>query len=175
MGVAPKEIERLGEAPQPPDVVGLNAYPMFSSKVYERSGDRVRLRNRVAPHGVIETGARLHWRRFAKPMMITETAGRGSVRRRLEWLEQSVREVGALRAEGVPLIGYTWWPMISHIAWAYRQGRKDAAACVEHMGLWDLQPESGYARKATALVDAYRALVAGGASAVGPLAERRSG
>ncbi|MEA3062184.1 MAG: beta-glucosidase [Sphingomonadales bacterium] len=170
MGVAPQEIERLGESPQPPDVVGLNAYPMFSSKVYERSGDRIRLRNRVAPRGVIEQGTRLHWERFGKPMMITETAGRGSVRRRLEWLEQSVREVRGLRAEGIPLIGYTWWPMISHIAWAYRQGRKDAGAYVEHMGLWDLEPEADYARKPTALVDAYRALVTGGASAVGSVA-----
>jgi hypothetical protein len=105
-------------------------------------------------------------------MMITETAARGSHRRRRAWLKESVAAVGRLRSRGVPLVGYTWWPMFALVAWAYRQGNRPPGAYLEQMGLWDLEalPDGDLARRHTPLVDAYRALVDGGDHAVGPVA-----
>ena len=54
----------------------------------------------------------------------------------------SVAATRQLRAEGVPLVGYTWWPMFALVAWAYRQGRREPHAYLAQMGLWDLDPSS---------------------------------
>ena len=56
------------------------------------------------------------------------------------------------RADGVPVVGYTWWPMFALVTWAWRQGRRDVADHLLQMGLWDLDPELN--RIGTPLVDA---------------------
>jgi hypothetical protein len=75
--------------------------------------------------------------------------------------------VKRLRARGVPLVGYTWWPLFALVTWAYRQGTHPPAYYLKQMGLWDLDPE--LQRRRTPLVDEFRALTAGGSAAVGPL------
>ncbi len=98
-------------------------------------------------------------RRYALPVLISETASEGPVARRRAWLEASVHAVASLRARGVPVVGYTWWPMFALVAWAYRQGKKPLAAYLKQMGLWDLTPTEGQlARAPTPLVAAYRDL-----------------
>jgi beta-glucosidase len=101
-------------------------------------------------------------------MMISEVATSGSVRRRLAWLERSAAAVRSLRAEGVPIVGYTWWPMFALVTWAWRQGRRDVAQHLLQMGLWDLDADLNRIR--TPVVDAYRRLVSAGSEAVGTLA-----
>src|SRR5690606_27443603 len=88
------------------------------------------------------------------------------------WLEMSVAAVRRARGRGVPLVGYTWWPLFSLVAWSYRQGTRPLERYWLHMGLWDIDPRpgAGLRRVRTPLVDAYQALVAGGDAAVGPLA-----
>jgi beta-glucosidase len=81
-----------------------------------------------------------------------------------------VHAVARVRARGVPLVGYTWWPLFALVTWGYREGRKPPADYLYQMGLWDLaRDESGLARVPTSLVDRYRELVTGGVSEVGPL------
>jgi beta-glucosidase/6-phospho-beta-glucosidase/beta-galactosidase len=122
-------------------------------------------------HGLVEGVASLYWRHYHVPMMISEIATSGSVRRRLAWLERSVAAVRDLRAEGVPVTGYTWWPMFALVTWAWRQGRRDVADHLLQMGLWDLDP--GRNRIPTPLVGAYRQIVAAGRESVGPLGPTR--
>ncbi len=76
------------------------------------------------------------------PVMVTETASRGSLAQRFRWLAESADAVKRCRAAGLPLIGYTWWPMFALVAWAYRQGTRDSSAYLEQMGLWDLSPDA---------------------------------
>jgi hypothetical protein len=104
--------------------------------------------------------------------MISETADKGSAARRRDWLTQSVAAVKTLRADGVPLVGYTWWPMFALVTWAWRQGQRPLHDHLLQMGLWDLDPDprGDLARIETPLVGAYRTLVRGGAESVGPLA-----
>jgi beta-glucosidase len=100
-------------------------------------------------------------------MTISEVATSGSIARRLRWLGRSVDSTRRLRAAGIPLAGYTWWPMFALVAWAWRQGNRDIADHLLQMGLWDLDPELNRIR--TPLVDEYASLVNRGVEAVGGL------
>lgn len=155
-------------------VIGVNLYPIFTSKrlFRDRTG-RLRVRMPHASGALVEEIGRMYFQRYGAPLMISETADKGSVGRRLSWLRDSVDAVRGLRAEGIPLIGYTWWPMFALVAWAYRQGSRPLHAHLLQMGLWDLDPDpSGrLARIETPLVEAYRGLVKSGAEPVGSLAE----
>ena len=109
--------------------------------------------------------------RCRRPLLISETASSGSVARRLQWLEDSVRATARVRARGIPLVGYTWWPLFALVTWGYREGRLPPARYLRQMGLWDLVEQDGALRRvATPLVARYRELVEGGAREVGRLA-----
>ena len=152
------------------DLVGINAYPMLSQKQFVRtSAGRPRIRFPYGTAETIEAVAAEYWRRYRCPLLIGETAARGPVSRRLAWLTESVEGVRRPRAAGIPLVGYTWWPLFDLVSWTYRQGRRPLKDYLVPMGLWQVDPES-LDRIPTPLVDAYRDLVAAGTEAVGPLA-----
>lgn len=159
--VADETLEWHRSHPEPPDILGLNVYPMFSNKVLRRASGRLRLTSVVKRDGLMTDAVTAARQRWNGPLMITETATRGSVRRRQGWLEQSVSEVKGLREAGCPVIGYTWWPMISHVAWAYREGGREVGDYLEKMGLWDLHP-AALDRQETAAAVSYRSIISGG-------------
>jgi len=151
------------------DVVGVNAYPMLSQKQFTRTpAGRTRIRFPYGTAETVEAVAAGYWQRYQRPLLIGETAARGRVSRRLAWLTESVAGVRRARAAGIPLVGYTWWPVYDLVSWTYRQGRRPLENYLVPMGLWQLDAKT-LDRHPTPLVDAYRALVAGGAGAVGPL------
>jgi beta-glucosidase/6-phospho-beta-glucosidase/beta-galactosidase len=168
-GAAPGDLELLRERAIEPAVIGLNFYPLFSQKVLLRSPRGLRTRMPYAPAAVLDDLAERYWRRYGRPLMITETATSGSVARRMAWLEDSVAVVRGLRERGVPMVGYTWWPMFALVSWAYRQGRRPVADYLQRMGLWDLgAPGDDLARVRTPLVDAYARLTATSAGSATP-------
>jgi beta-glucosidase len=126
-----------------------------------------------APSTLIDDLARMYWRRYGRPLMITETASLGSIRRRRAWLGDSVAAVRRVRGRGVRLIGYTWWPLFSLVAWGYRQRTHDIGRYFLSMGLWELDHDAKLRRVRTPLVDAYAAIVDDGAAAVGPVTRTR--
>ena len=140
-------------------------YPLFGQKEVLRSGSRTVTRNRYADGGLLETLVKRYWERYRRPLMITETASLG--KRRLDWMDQSVRAVRDLRSHGVPVIGYTWWPMFSIASWGYQHGNKDLRDYMVHLGLWDL--DSNLNRIETPVAQSYRKLVEMGSDAVGEL------
>jgi beta-glucosidase/6-phospho-beta-glucosidase/beta-galactosidase len=144
-------------------MVGINIYPMFSNKVIVRTPRGVRIRMPYADGTLVDRIATRYWKRYRVPLFIAETASVGSVRRRAAWLEDSVAAVAHLRNRGVPVIGYTWWPMFALVTWAYRQGTRDPASYLRQMGLWDLRSDrdSELLRVATPLVEQYQSLIAG--------------
>jgi beta-glucosidase len=158
-----------------PSVIGMNLYPMFTQKKLLRdAGNRFRIRMPYAAGDLITRLGRLYYERYGVPLMISETASMGSLRRRLAWLEESVAASRQLRSEGIPLVGYTWWPVFALVTWAYRQGRRPVTDHLAQMGLWDIVPDSAdpLRRVRTPAVDAYRELVRSGAEAVGSLRDR---
>jgi hypothetical protein len=70
-----------------------------------------------------------------------------------------VAAVHALRAEGTPVVGYTWWPLFDMYEWTYRHS---TAPREEHrlaMGLYDLveEPSDHLARRRNPVADRFRA------------------
>jgi beta-glucosidase/6-phospho-beta-glucosidase/beta-galactosidase len=162
-------LEAFAARAAPPEVIGLNLYPLFTNKRLTRdAGGRLRTRMPYTEPGLIEGVARGYQRHFGVPMLISEVATSGSVERRLAWLRRSVEAVRALRSQGVPLVGYTWWPMFALVTWAWRQGRRSVADHLLQLGLWNLDPDLNRVR--TSLVNAYGGLVAAGAEPAGALA-----
>jgi beta-glucosidase/6-phospho-beta-glucosidase/beta-galactosidase len=168
-GATARALEAFHDEPAPPEVIGLNLYPLFTSKRLLR--DRAGRLRQVMPYteaGLIDDVTRRYFDHFGVPMMISEVATSGTVARRQAWLDRSVAEVTALRAQTIPLVGYTWWPMFALVTWAWRQGSRDVADHLLQMGLWNL--DTNLDRIETPLVESYRALAAGGHGSVGRLA-----
>lgn len=169
-GAAESELAWFQAHAVEPDVMGINLYPLFSEKTLVRDRGGLRMRMRYASADIVDRLVQMYWQRYRCPLLISETASEGSVARRRAWLEESVAAVARVRARGIPLAGYTWWPLFALVTWAYRQGHKAPHDYLKQMGLWDLRPgPNGLERVPTALVARYRELVAGGSSAVGLL------
>lgn len=147
-----------------PHVIGYNMYPMFSRKEVRRRGGRIQVRIVPCWTETLDALTRLYARRYAPiPLMLTETASLGAAARRVRWIRDSARTIGALRADGVPVIGYTFWPLYSLVAWAYQRGERPLDDYLLDMGLWDLRRGAGgLERVATPAVEAYREAVAAG-------------
>jgi beta-glucosidase/6-phospho-beta-glucosidase/beta-galactosidase len=174
-GATVKELEERQEHPVALDVIGLNLYPMFSLKRVQRRRNRLRIRASYANGELVERLGALYHRRYARPLLISETASEGSVARRMAWLDASVAAVSNARARGIPIAGYTWWPLFALVAWAYREGTRPVSHYLKQMGLWDLRPDAlgALERVPTKLVERYRALIAEGAAGVGSVAISR--
>ena len=170
-GASEADLSWFTQAAVEPDLIGLNMYPMFSCKRLVRSPRGLRSQMPYADASLVERVAELYWERYHLPLMISETAARGSIAQRRKWLDGSVGAIKRVRERGIPLVGYTWWPMFALVAWAYRQSHRPASDYLEQMGLWDLEPGSDeqLRRVKTPLVDAYREVVSGGCTAVGRL------
>jgi beta-glucosidase len=71
--------------------------------------------------------------------------------------------VHCLCSEGLPLVGYTWWPLFSLLDWAYREGDKPAREYLWHKGVYDLEPDGngGFLRIETPVVGASRTATEG--------------
>jgi beta-glucosidase/6-phospho-beta-glucosidase/beta-galactosidase len=85
---------------------------MFTLKTARRTAaGGVRWRMPYATGEIVERLGAMYWERYHAPIFVSETASVGSVRRRADWLSDSIAAIGRLRARGVPLVGYTWWPL----------------------------------------------------------------
>jgi len=151
------------------DLVGINMYPMFTVKRVLGTVRGMRIRMVWGGAEMVERLCAMYAARYACPVMITETAALGSVRRRRAWVEASTSAVARVRARGIPVVGYTWWPLFSLVAWSYRQREHPLERYLLRMGLWDLDASQGLARVRTQVVDAYRSVVDNGASIVGAI------
>jgi len=150
-------------------LIGLNLYPMSSHKRLEREeGGRLRIRQAYASGELVTRLGRLYHERYGAPLFVSETASVGSVAMRQQWMDDSIAAVRELRGDGVPMVGYTWWPMFDMVAWTYRHSNHEPAEYIARMGLWELDEES-LERVPTTLVESYQDYVSGGASKVGPL------
>jgi beta-glucosidase len=170
-GVKPAHLEGFQNSALDLPMIGINLYPLFSRKVLVRSNRGLRIRMPYADATIIDRLAELYWNRYQAPLIISETASEGSLRKRQAWLHDSVEAVRRTRARGIPLVGYTWWPLFALVTWAYRQGRHPAEYYLKQMGLYDIQPVAGdpMRRVSTPLVEEYRDLARNGLHGAGQL------
>lgn len=163
-GIDEARLAALVGEPQPVDVVGVNFYPNMSRAELVTGRGGVRRRARYASGDDLATALTRFHRHTGLPVMITETSDNAGVERRERWMDDSIAAVGGAIASGVPVVGYTWFPVLSHVDWRWRRGpyERDAYWC--HMGLWDLDDRLNRTR--TSLADRYAAIIAAGAPRV---------
>jgi len=168
-GAGPDELAAIRRDAIPLDVIGLNFYPQWSTQQVS-----VNRKGRLAWRAVEQDGAGFvhliedYWRRYEVPVMVTETSAKGALDIRTRWLETSVAAIRRLREQGVPVLGYTWFPLFTMIDWRYRFGKRPLADYRLNLGLYTLAPEGAERRwQATPLVEQFRSYAADPGASVG--------
>lgn len=155
------------------DIIGLDYYEHTEVELYTTPEGYYRQRELRPPVGLYGA-AQDYWNKYHIPLMVTETSVGGHDGDKIAWLERSVADVRRLRAEGFPIIGYTWWPVIDHLDWdgalLHQTGH------IHPVGIYRLErlPGGKLERVPTGLRDAYRSLIEGGNTTAGPLVETES-
>jgi hypothetical protein len=90
--------------------------------------------------------------------MITETSAFGRHDVRSRWLADSTNAVQQLRCAGVPVVGYTWFPMLTMVTWSYRYGTKPASEYDIDLGLFKLNRKGSPRWQEMPLAEEYRHL-----------------
>lgn len=169
-GGAPDELAELAATPTSIDFMGLNFYPQWSTtQLY------IDRRGRLAYRPVDEEGSGFtqliedYYRRYGLPILVTETSARGTEEVRARWLEASVTAIRELRARGVPVLGYTWFPLFTMIDWRYRFGRGPIDEYRLDLGLYTRGDGETGRWQPTPLVEQFRSYTQDAESAIGPL------
>jgi beta-glucosidase/6-phospho-beta-glucosidase/beta-galactosidase len=171
-GASPDDLAALAGDPLALDVIGMNFYPQWSTQ--EIHVDR---RGRVAYRPVEHNGAGFaalikdYYDRYKVPIIITETSAFGAEDERSRWLKASIEAVRHLRSQGVPVLGYTWFPLFTMIDWRYRFGQRPLEEYKIELGLFKLKNNSSNGRwLSTPLVEQLRGYLADPEKYIGPLA-----
>lgn len=123
------------------DVIGTNYYPDLS--VYKvRSFNGVPGLERIWG-GVesLEKTVRGFAARFNVPLFLSETSVNGSLDLRSQWMSDSIQAISRLRSQGTAIVGYTWWPLFSHVDWIYREGTRPVESYITRLGPPELNTE----------------------------------
>ncbi len=108
--------ESLRGEPVDIDVIGLDYYPDTEHEL-SRASDGTLVISRVPrPVGIAQTMRQYH-ERYRKPLFIAESSFEGSDEERAGWIDRNIDAIRTVRSEGVPCIGYTWWPLFDHVDW----------------------------------------------------------
>lgn len=170
-GAADTQLAAFRQDPPAVDLLAVNYYPGLSSRELVRHEGRVvQVAVDAWDCGLVEVLQGFS-SRYRVPLLVGETAVDGDDDRRVAWLKDSVGAVTRLRAEGVPVYGYTWWPLVDFVDWSYVSSGEpveeflvrerdadgnprlrpvpalggtsdDVAAFLRPMGLWSLRADS---------------------------------
>ena len=114
-GISELDLDWFSSNPQTPDVAGTGLLPQFRMAAGE-SGSAIRQRRSENAAGVYGIGS-AYYNRYGLPLMLTETSTDGKPINREIWLEKTIEDCRRLRAEGIPMLGYFWWPLFDQIDW----------------------------------------------------------
>jgi beta-glucosidase/6-phospho-beta-glucosidase/beta-galactosidase len=141
-GATPAEIDELRHNKIELDVLGMNFYPQWSTKqLYIDKRGRLAFRETEPDGKGFPELITDYYNRYQVPIMITETSAVGSHEVREQWLESSVSMIKNLRQSGVPVIGYTWFPLFTMIDWRYRFSNEPLENFYLELGLYTLNRE----------------------------------
>src|SRR5262249_62372264 len=170
-GASSDDLAELGRRRIPIDVLGMNFYPQWSTQeIY------IDHKGRLSYRSVEQDGAGFaaliqdYYNRYRVPIMITETSAFGEDDVRSRWMRASVATVNQLRAGGVPMIGYTWFPLFTMVDWRYRLGRRPIEQYYIELGLYKLNRKGGLKRwNETPLVAQLQSYIHNSEEFIGPL------
>jgi beta-glucosidase/6-phospho-beta-glucosidase/beta-galactosidase/glycosyltransferase involved in cell wall biosynthesis len=166
-GMSELDLQWFRENPQQPDILGLDYYPHSDWQLETKVGivKQRRADNPIGLHGA----ATQYWDRYGIPLMLTETSIDGKPINREIWLEKTVDDIRQLREEGVPMLGFIWWPLLDQLDWdgamTHRIGK------IHEVGLFNLhrQPGGILKRTTTPLIKMFREMMEAGEERVGKL------
>jgi beta-glucosidase len=121
-GVSGDTLVRLQAGGISPDVLGLNYYPELSPRELVHRGDQILHVAHDRGGEGLATAIRTFHQSYGLPMMITETAVEGDGAHIADWLDEAVDTLQALRVEGIPVVGLTWWPLFDFVDWSWASG-----------------------------------------------------
>lgn len=167
-GASPDTLEDLTKGAISIDVIGLNFYPQWSTKLLyiDKRGKLAFSETEPEGNGFMELISDYH-DRYRVPVMITETSAIGSDEIRGKWLDSSVSMIKTLREQGVPVIGYTWFPLFTMVDWRYRFSQEPVENFYLELGLYRLNREPGKRWIETPLVDKLKSYIANSSASVG--------
>ncbi|WP_194410811.1 family 1 glycosylhydrolase [Microbacterium cremeum] len=134
-GVTDADLEWFRENAVTPDVVGVNYYPHFSTGQVD---DGVWTPVDAGTRG-LRALLEAYADRYDAPIIVTETSLVGTPAEKIAWLRDSAAELGAMRAEGRDIVGYTWFPFFTMVDWLYRFDQTTPDDWFMEFGLVDLR------------------------------------
>jgi beta-glucosidase len=162
-GASKSELAALRAHATEQEIFGVNFYPWSAYELSEEGG--VIHQQPVARDGrlLLDVLGRCH-AHTGRSLFVTETSAKEDIAGRAAWMDETIAAVHAARAEGLPVIGYTWFPLITMVEWNYRTSGRPLADHLLHLGLWDSRfDEQGVlVREETPLVEKYRGYASGG-------------
>lgn len=157
-GASAAELAALRASAAEQDIFGVNFYPWSACEIAVDSAGEA-IQRPLAPDGqLLADVLRRCYAHAGRPLIVTETSANADIAGRAAWMDATIAAVRTVRAEGVPVIGYTWFPLTTMVEWDYRSSDRPVADHLLHLGLWDAHfDEHGVlVRHATSLVDRYR-------------------
>jgi beta-glucosidase len=104
------------------------------------------------PLGVHRTLVDYH-KRYGRPLFLAESSHSGTDEEREKWIDYNLEAIGAARADGADVVGFTWWPLFDHIDWNTLLRERLGFVC--SAGLYHLAPGKSD-RKESAAAGAFR-------------------
>ena len=170
-GASPDDLAELKQNKISLDVIGMNFYPQWSTKqIYLDNRGRIAFRETEHEGEGFAELITDYYYRYQVPIMITETSAVGTDDIRSRWLASSVATIKELRKNGVPVIGYTWFPLFTMIDWRYRFSDEPLENFYLELGLYHLNREkTGERWLETPLVEQMKNIIANSEESVGNL------
>ncbi|WP_448059236.1 family 1 glycosylhydrolase [Cellulomonas hominis] len=135
-GARPADLAALRRDAVLPDVMGVNYYPGFSTMQVDVDGHEHPVES--GTEGLRELLHAYH-DRYGLPLAVTETSrSTTEVAEKVQWVDDLLGTLAELRADGLPVVGVFWFPMMDLYDWSYRDGDEPADAYLKPFGLVDL-------------------------------------
>ena len=170
-GASPDELADIVQRRIPIEVLGMNFYPQWSTKqIYVDHKGRISYRSIEHDGDGFAALIEDYYHRYKTPIIITETSALGHDEVRARWMRASVAMIRQLRASGIPVLGYTWFPLFTMVDWRYRLGRRPVERYYIDLGLYKINDQAeGRRWKATPLVEQIQTYIHHPDESVGPL------
>jgi beta-glucosidase len=169
-GGSPDVLDQISNDAIKLDVLGMNFYPQWSTKLlYVDKRGRLAFSETEPEGDGFKELITDYYERYQVPVMITETSAVGSDEIRERWLDSSVAMIKDLRESGIPVIGYTWFPLFTMVDWRYRFAQGHVEDFYLELGLYTLNRGPGPRWIETPLVEKIKKYIADPVSSIGRL------